>query len=285
MSDLWMEGGPWLTDGAWGTELQKRGLGIGEVPDFWNLERPDDVLAVARSYVDAGSRVILTNTFRANAIALGSADRIESLNRAGVEISRQAACAAGALVFASIGPSGKVLMSGDVSAEELDQAFRAQASALCAGGADALLVETMSDIGEARLAVRAARATGLPVIASFVFDTGKNKDRTMMGHTPENVAEAMIEEGVQGIGANCGLGACHFAPIARRLRQASGLPVWIKPNAGMPVLDDGHVRYQTTPEEFAANLDALLEAGASFVGGCCGTNPDFIRALGARFHK
>ena len=262
--------------------MQKRGLGLGEAPDFWNLERPDDVLAVAQSYINAGSRVILTNTFRANSIALGDATKVEALNRAGVEISRQAAKTSGAMVFASVGPCGKVFVAGEVPADELEQSFRQQTAAMQAGGADAILVETMSDIEEARLAVRAARSTGLPVVVSFVFDTGKNKDRTMMGHTPEQVAAAMLEEGVQAIGANCGLGAGHFAPIARTLRQLTDLPVWIKPNAGMPVLEEGHVRYETKPEELACHLTALLEAGATFVGGCCGTSPEFIQALGAR---
>jgi 5-methyltetrahydrofolate--homocysteine methyltransferase len=281
--DVWLKDGPLLLDGAWGTELQKRGLEPGETPDLWNLTRPADVAAVAQAYVDAGSRVILTNTFRANVIALretSGADKVNELNAAGVRISREAA-EGRALVFASIGPSGKMLLSGEVTPEELEVAFRHQAAALAENGANALLVETMTDIEEGRIAVRAAVCTGLPVIASFVFDTGKNKDRTMMGSTPEQVCEAMLREGASIVGANCGVGIEGFLSVCGRLRQASGRPVWIKANAGLPEVVDGKVHYAATPEQFASHAAAMVEAGAGFLGGCCGTSPDFIRALGA----
>ncbi len=192
----WLAGGLLITDGAWGTELQARGLDPGTVPDTWNLTHPERVEAVARAYVEAGSQVILTNTFRANSVAM--AGDLEAINRAGVATSKRAA-AGKALVFASIGPTGKMLMTGEMSEEQATAAFAAQAAALAEAGADALLVETMSDIEEARLAVAAAKGTGLPVIASFAFDSGKNKDRTMMGATPEAVAAAMVEAG-----ADCG---------------------------------------------------------------------------------
>lgn len=275
----WLAGGPLLTDGAWGTELQKRGLAPGECPDLWNLRHPDRVEAVAGAYCDAGSRIILTNTFRANAVSLPDAD-IRAINRAGVEISRRAASGR-ARVVASIGPSGKMLLSDEISADALAEAFTAQAQALAEAGADALLVETMSDVAEARIAVRAALSTELPVIVSFVFDSGRNKDRTMMGATPEQVAEAMAAEGADGVGANCGAGIEGFIPICRRLRAACDLPVWIKPNAGLPVMEGGQITYGTTPEQFAAHVPALMEAGASFIGGCCGTSPAFIRAMAA----
>ena len=184
-----------------------------------------------------------------------------------------------ALVFASIGPAGKMLLSGEVSAEELTAAFSAQAQSLAAAGADALLIETMSDPEEARLAVRAAKTTGLPVIASFAFDSGKNKDRTMMGATPEVVAAAMVDAGADGVGANCGVGVEFAAPICQRLRAACDLPVWIKPNAGLPVMEGAAIHYATTAEYFASFFSALRDAGASFVGGCCGSTPEFIRAL------
>lgn len=273
--------GPVLTDGAWGTQMQARGLGIGEFPDLWNLSHPEQVLEVARAYVDAGSRVILTNTFGANRIRLaeaGAVDRLAEINREGVRISKEAA-GARAKVFASIGPSGKMLMTGEVTSGELLEAFAEQARALAEGGADALLVETMSDLEEAKLAVEAAKRTGLPVAASVVFDAGKDKDRTMMGLTPEQIGEALAEAGVDVAGANCGLGIEFFAPICRRLKAASGLPVWIKPNAGMPELAGGTTIYKTGAETFASRAPALLDAGADFLGGCCGTTPDFIRAL------
>jgi 5-methyltetrahydrofolate--homocysteine methyltransferase len=271
-----LAGGLLIADGAWGTELQARGLEPGAAPDTWNLIHPDRVEEVARAYVEAGSQVILTNTFRANGIAMTG--DLDAINRAGVEISKRAA-AGRALVFASIGPTGKMLMAGEITAEQAHAAFRKQAVALAAAGADALLVETMSDIEEARLAVAAAKSTGLPVVVSFAFDSGKNKDRTMMGTTPEAVAAAMVEAGADSVGANCGTGVEYAAAVCRRLRAACALPLWIKPNAGLPTMDGTSIRYETTAEFFASHFAALRDAGASFIGACCGSTPDFIRAL------
>lgn len=275
--------GPVVTDGAWGTQLQARGLPIGEFPDAWNLTQPARVEEVARAYVEAGSRVILTNTFGANRLRLldhepALADRVAEINRAGAEISRRAA-GDRAKVFASIGPTGKLLLAGDVTPDEMSAAFAGQAQALAAGGADALVIETMSDPEEASLAVAAAKATGLPVVACLVYDSGKDNDRTMMGTTPEQAAEALAAAGADAIGANCGQGIEGFIPICRRLRAATGLPLWMKANAGLPELVDARAVYRTTPEEFAAHAVPLREAGASFIGGCCGTTPDFIRAV------
>jgi methionine synthase I (cobalamin-dependent) len=170
-------------------------------------------------------------------------------------------------------------MSGEVSGEQVSAAFAAQAQSLAAGGADALLIETMSDIEEARLAVEAARRTGLPVLASFAFDSGKNKDRTMMGATPEAVATAMEEAGADAVGANCGVGVELSVPICRRLHEACGLPIWIKPNAGLPTIEGTAIHYATSAEYFASHYAALVQAGASFVGSCCGSTPEFIQAL------
>jgi methionine synthase I (cobalamin-dependent) len=279
--------GPVITDGAWGTELQARGLGLGEFPDIWNLTRPDRVGEVAQAYVSAGSQVILTNTFGANRIRLGeqgAAERATEINTRGVEISLKAA-AGRARVFASIGPTGKLLMNGDVTEDELQAAFSEQARALAAAHADALVVETMSDLEEAKLAVSAARETGLPVVACMVFDSGKDKDRTMMGTTPEQAARALTEAGADVIGANCGQGIAGFVGICKRLRAATDRPVWIKANAGLPTMVDGLPKYTTTPEEFAGYIPALLEAGASFIGGCCGTRPEFTAAIRRALHR
>ena len=272
----WLNGGLLIADGAWGTELQARGLAPGEAPDTWNLTHPERVEAVARAYVEAGSQVVLTNTFRANTVAMQG--DLDAINRAGVAISKRAA-GSRALVFASIGPTGKMLVAGEIGSAQASAAFAAQASALVAAGADALLVETMSDIEEARLAVAAAKSMGLPVIVSFAFDSGKNKDRTMMGATPEAVAAAMVEAGADAVGANCGVGVEHAAPICRRLRAACHLPIWIKPNAGLPKMEGDAIRYGTSAELFASQYAALRDAGASFLGGCCGSTPAFIRAL------
>jgi len=273
--------GPVVTDGAWGTELQARGLGLGEFPDTWNLTQAERVGEVAAAYVAAGSQIILTNTFGANRIRLGeqgAADRAAEINTRGVEISRKAADGR-ARVFGSIGPTGKLLMNADVTEDELRAAFGEQARALAHAGPDAIVVETMSDLEEARLAVDAARETGLPVVACMVYDSGKEKDRTMMGNTPEQAAKALIEAGADVIGANCGQGIVGFIPICQRLRAATDRPIWMKPNAGLPTMVAGRARYTTTPEEFVGYVPALLEAGANFIGGCCGTRPEFIAAI------
>ena len=273
--------GPIVTDGAWGTELQARGLGSGDFPDAWNLTHPERVEEVARAYVAAGSQIILTNTFGANRLRLSGhamADRVTEMNRAGVEISWRAA-GGWARVFASVGPSGKLLMTGETTEDELSAVFAEQASALAQAGADAIVVETMADLAEAQLAVAAVRATGLPVVACMVFDSGKDKDRTMMGATPEQVAEALTTAGADVIGANCGQGIAGFAAIGKRLRAATDRPIWLKPNAGLPQFVDGRAIYATTPEQFVAHVPELIKAGASFIGGCCGSSPAFIQAI------
>ncbi len=275
------KGRPIILDGAWGTELQARGLKNGINPDTWNLDHAERVCDVARAYVEAGSQIILTNTFRANRIAFAGrpeAEQIEAINKAGVEISKKAA-GDRAYVFASIGPSGKFLITKEVTKEELLENFSQQALAQASAGADGIVIETMGDLEEAKLAIQAAKATGLPVVACMVYDSGKNKDRTMMGTTPVQAAEALTEAGADVIGANCGNGIEGYIPICESLSKATERPIWIKANAGIPDLVDGKVVYHTTPEEFASHLPALLAAGASFVGGCCGTSPEFIRAV------
>ena len=272
---------PVVTDGAWGTELQARGLPIGELPDGWNLTRPDLVEEIPSAYVEAGSRIVLTNTFRGNRIALSSAglaDRVVEINRAGATISKRAA-GERAAVFGSIGPSGKMLCMGEISAEELHDVFEQQANALAEGGADGIVIETMGDLQEAQLAVAAAKSTDLPIVACMCFDSGAEKDRTMMGVTPEQAAEGLEKSGADVIGANCGQGIESYVSIASRLAKATDLPIWIKANAGIPKINDGDVVYETTPEQFASQARDLLENGVSFIGGCCGTNPDFIKAL------
>jgi 5-methyltetrahydrofolate--homocysteine methyltransferase len=274
--------GPVLTDGAWGTELQKRGLAPGQPPEAWNLTHPDEVLAVGRAYVEAGSRILLTNTFGANRIRLaeaGLADQVQILNRRGVELSRQAA-GAGVAVFASIGPTGKLLVAGEVTPEQVRSAFEEQAAALAEAGADGLVVETMTNLEEARLALSAAKSTGLPVVVCMVFDSGRARDRTLMGETPETVARALEAAGADVLGANCGQGIEGFVDLCRRFRAVTSLPLWMKPNAGLPEWVDGRPCYTTAPEAFATHALELRAAGADFLGGCCGTNPEFIRALG-----
>jgi len=270
-----------LTDGAWGTELQKHSAIPGACLDELNCKRPELVERVARSYLQAGSRVILTNTFRANPISLaqfGLDAQCEAINRVGVQLSRKAA-GASALVIASMGPSGKMLLTKEVTPEQLKAAFSRQARALASESPDAILIETMIDLTEARIAAAAALETGLPVVVSFVFDSGKNRDCTIMGTTPEQAAAVIASDGVHAVGANCARGIREFIPVCRRLAAATSLPIWIKPNAGLPEMVDGRAEYKITPAEFVEAASELIEAGATFIGGCCGTNPAFIRAL------
>jgi len=276
-----LKNGPVVTDGSWGTQMQKRGLKRGECPDSWNLTNPQKVEEVARLYVDAGSQVILTNTFQASRHALERhdlGDRAPEINRLGVEISKKAA-GGKALVFASMGSTGRMLVTGDTTEDELKSVFAEQARALAEAGADGIIVETMIDIVEAGIAASAALQTGLPVIASMVFDAGENMDMTMMGNSPEEAVEVLSKLGVDGIGANCGQGIEAYVPICRRLRQATDLPVWIKPNAGLPEVIDDQTVFHTTPREFAEFVPDLIEAGASFIGGCCGTDQDFVKEI------
>jgi methionine synthase I (cobalamin-dependent) len=193
-------------------------------------------------------------------------------------MSRKAA-AKKAYVFASIGPSGRMLLTGEVNEESLLNAFSEQSETLATGGADALLIETMSDLNEALIALKAAKTTGLPVVVSMVFDSGKNKEFTMMGETPERIAKVLEEAGADAIGANCGQGIEGFVSICSRLKNSSKLPIWIKPNAGLPEFVNGKTVYRSTPGQFVQHIPGMIKAGADFIGGCCGTSPEFIREM------
>ncbi len=283
----WLENGPLVIDGGWGTQLQLRGLPLGAHPDLWNLTDPEKVESVASAYVAAGSDIILTNTFGGNRYLLSrhdAADKVVEVNKRGVEISRKAADAAGrpVLVFASMGPTGVILMMGQEKPESVYEAFKTQADAMAEAGADAIVVETMSDLAEIKLAVTAAKSTGLPVVGCMTFDSGKNKDRTMMGATPEQAVKTLTEAGADVVGSNCGQGIDGFLPICERLHAATDKPVWIKGNAGLPRMEGETVVYDQTPEAFATTAMNILEAGASFIGGCCGTTPDYIAELKRR---
>ena len=272
-----------LTDGAWGTALQDRGLQPGSCPELWNAANPEAVEAVARSYVEAGSDVILTNTFGGNRFVLashGAADRAAELCRAGVAISRRAA-GRQAKVFASIGPTGKIVMTNEVPAEELAEAFSETAEALARGGADAIVLETFNELAELEIAIKAIKkTTDLPLVASMTFSFGPAKTNTMMGDTPADLARLAEQCGADAVGANCGIGPDNYVEVTRLLRAATSLAVWVKPNAGLPqVGPDGKTVFAMGPDEFASFTPALIEAGANFIGGCCGTTPEHIRAI------
>ena len=278
----WFATGTFILDGGWGTQLQLRGLAIGEHPDLWNLSHPNKVQEVAAAYIQAGCDIILTNTFGSNRILLakhGAEEKVAELNRAGVRLSKEIAQKQNRRVFASVGPSGVMLMSGTVTPDELYAVFLEQAEAIATEQPDGIVVETMSDPAEAVLAVKAAKTTGLPVAACMVFDTGKNLDRTMMGTTPEQAVEQLAAAGADIVGANCGQGIDGFIPICRRMRAVTTLPLWMKANAGLPEIIDDKTIYRQTPEKFVESAKELLLAGANFIGGCCGTTPDFISAL------
>jgi 5-methyltetrahydrofolate--homocysteine methyltransferase len=272
-----------IADGGWGTELQKRGLPPGEVPEAWNLSRPEDVLAVARSYVEAGADIILTNTFGGSPLKLAKVDlgdKLVEINRRGAEISKQVA-GDRALVFASIGPSGEFMAPlGTISEADMVKGFAEQAQALAEGGADGIVVETMMDLAEAKAAVRATKeSTSLPVAVTLTFNKGPKGYATMMGIRPEQAAAELESAGTDIVGANCGAGIDIMIELMRLMRSATSLPIWCKPNAGLPELIDGKTVYRETPEMMASKLNALVQAGASIVGGCCGTTPAHIRAF------
>ncbi len=274
-----------VSDGGWGTELQKLGLEPGSSPDQWNLTHPEKVARVARSYVDAGSSIILTNTFGANRFFLarhGLESRLEEINRRGAEISREAA-GSRVLVFGSMGPTGTLLVEGEVAEMEIFDSFRRQAEALWRGGADALLIETLSDAAEMKIAARAAReAAPLPLVLSMTFDSGKEKMQTMMGVGPEQAVSAMEEAGAWMLGANCGAGPDLYVKICRRMRAVTSKPIWVKANAGIPKVQGDSLVYPQDADTFAGFAGDLRDAGANVIGGCCGTSPEYIRRLVAR---
>ena len=273
-----------VSDGAWGTFLHAKGLKTGECPELWNVTHQQEVLDIAKSYVAAGADMIETNSFGGSRFKLehyGLADRAYELNKAAAVISRRAA-GDGFFVLGSIGPTGKILMMGDVSEEELYDAFKEQAIALADGGADAIVVETMTAIDEAVAAIKAAKEnTDLEVICTFTFDKTINDDyKTMMGVSPEMMAEAVLEAGADIIGTNCGNGMKRMVDIVSALRHAAPkTPILVHANAGAPVIENGVTVFPETPEEMFRLVPALIDAGANIIGGCCGTTPDHISAI------
>jgi 5-methyltetrahydrofolate--homocysteine methyltransferase len=282
--DAVKEGTILVSDGAWGTELHKRGLRPGECPDLWCLEHRDAVLDVASSYIDAGADLIQTNSFGASRIKLahyGLSGQAAEINRAAAAISREAA-GNSHHVIASVGPTGSILLMGDVTEEEVSDAFREQITALESGGADACCIETFAAVDEARLAIGAAREnTSLEIICTFTFEkTVQDTYRTMMGVSPAEMATAALDAGADIIGANCGNGMAGMVDIVRELRQAApDTPILVHANAGIPVAVDGNETFPETPEEMARNAVGVLDAGANIIGGCCGTTPDHVRAM------
>ncbi len=282
----WLAAGNILvSDGAWGTQLQAAGLQPGECPELWNLEHRSKVLAVAQAYVAAGSEVIGTNSFGASRLKLGMydlADRTVAINAAAAAISREAAGSQG-WVLGSMGPTGRILLLGDTSEQEVTDAYSEQALALASGGADVACIETMSAIDEAVPAIRAVREnTSLAVACTFTFNkTSGGEFRTMMGVSPADMARAMLDAGADIIGTNCGNGFEAMIEIVQQIRTVAPrpIPVLVHANAGTPYREQDHDVYPDTPSAMGERAPDLAAAGADIIGGCCGTTPEHIAAI------
>jgi 5-methyltetrahydrofolate--homocysteine methyltransferase len=270
-----------VADGATGTNYQARGLEIGTAPEEWLFEAPERVVDVHRAFVDAGSELILTNTFGATPLRLQHtplAGRVHDVNVRAVELAREAA-GERALVAGSLGPTGHLFEPlGPLTRAECVDNYEAQAGALADGGADLLVLETFFALDEALAAVEGVRrASDLPLVVSFSFDQGT---RTMMGLSPTEAAEAVLPLGVAAIGANCGKSLAEADVVVTELLAAAGdVPVWAKPNAGVPKIVGDQILYEAGPADLAAHARAYADQGARVVGGCCGSTPEHVAAI------
>jgi methionine synthase I (cobalamin-dependent) len=260
------------------------GLERGRAPEWWNLERPERVEAAHRGYVEAGSDLVHTNTFGASPPKLQSAGlggRCREVVAAAVTLARNA-CVPSTLVAGDMGPTGLLLPPvGQASIEELANAFREQADALAGAGADLLSIETMYDLREALAAVEAARRTGLAVLASMAFEARKRGFFTIMGDPLGASLTALANAGADAVGCNCSVTSSVMVGMVAEARRSVSARLVAQPNAGQPRVTPGGTCYDASPEEFARDLTAIVAAGASLVGGCCGTDPEFIRSARA----
>lgn len=273
-----------ISDGGWGTFLHSLGLEVGACPEIWNLTRREEVLSIPKSYIEAGADIVLTNSFGAHPVRLehyGLQDRAFELNEAGASISREAA-GDDHFVLGSIGPSGAIIMMGEIPEEKVYDGFRIQVEALAKGGADAICVETMSEIAEACLAIRAAKEfTDLEVVCTFTYQkTVHDYYRTMMGVSPAEMITSVKEAGADIIGANCGIGFDQMVEIVKEIREAdSSTPVLVHANAGIPIVKNNETIFPETPEMMRPKIKELIKAGVNIIGGCCGTTPEHIRVI------
>jgi methionine synthase I (cobalamin-dependent) len=272
-----------VADGATGTNYQQMGLGIGVAPEEWVDAHPDRVLGLHRAFIEAGAQIILTDSFGGTPIRLREtsfAGAAKALNRRAAELAREAAASGtDVMVAGSMGPTGTLLEPlGELTQAAAADAFAEQAEGLAHGGVDLLLLETFFALEEALAAIEGIRrVTDLPVVVSFSFDQGT---RTMMGVSPSKMVEAIAPLGVAALGANCGRSLDDMEKVVRELAKAdAGVPLWIKPNAGLPRMDGEVARYDTTPETMATYATRFIEAGARIVGGCCGTSPGHLAAI------
>ena len=278
------QGGFLISDGATGTYLQQHGLEPGGCPEAFNATHPDVVKGMAKAYFDAGSDMVLTNSFGGSKFMqkkYGFGERVHEFDRLAAEHARSQ-MPAGCYVIGSVGPTGEFLEPlGEVSEAEMYDAFVEQITALEEGGADGVVIETMTAVEESALAIRAAREhTNLTVIATMTFDKGPRGFFTMMGVSPERGVKALEGAGADIVGANCGNGIDVMVELARELRAATDGYLVIHSNAGIPAIKGGQIVYPETPEYMAERFETLVhDVGINIVGGCCGTAPDHIRAL------
>lgn len=273
-------------DGAMGTMLFQHGLRPGDAPESLTLTHPEILEAIARLYVEAGADLVETNTFGGSPLKLalhGLDGATEAVNREAVRAARRAA-GDRAYVVGSCGPSGRLLEPyGDTGADAMRASYRRQMEALVGAGVEAVCVETMTDLAEARIAIGAAKevSAGTPVLATMTFDPTRRGYFTIMGVSVESAARDLAAAGADAVGSNCGNGIDHMVAIAREFRRHTALPLVIQANAGLPRTVDGASVYDETPEFMARQARELLAIGVSVIGGCCGTTPAHIAALRA----
>jgi len=277
-----------LFDGAMGSTLISLGLPEGECPESWNLTHPEVISDIHQKYLEAGADVIQTNTFGANRLRLASFgynNRVEEINIRAVEIAKKV-CPKDKFVAGDIGPCGDFLEPmGKFSIEELEKSFLEQAKALAPpkGGVDFFSIETMCDLREAMIATEAIKTVSdLPIFVSMTFDKKPKGYFTIMGNTISECATNLKKAGADVIGANCTLGSAEMIGLVEELRKGTDLPIIIQPNAGKPELIGGKLVYRQDPESFAEDIRKTVNAGANFVGGCCGTTHEFIREIHKR---
>ena len=283
ISELVNTGKLLTSDGAWGTYLFKKGLASGSCPEEWNLSHSDEVYEIAKSYIEAGSDIISTNSFGSNLFKLSQYNLQEKLSeicQTSAEISRKAA-GEEKYVMASLGPTGKFLIMGDVTSEELYNSFKQQAIAFEKGGANAVCIETFYALDEAEQAITAVKEnTSLEVICTFTFDKTDYGFKTLMGITPQQMTESLVICGADIIGANCGSGFEDMIEIVKKIREVSErIPIIIQANAGMPVIENEQLIYSETPDKIKEIVPRLIDAGANIIGGCCGTTPEHIKVI------